>query len=120
MAKKILIGEDEKAIAKALQLKLSSSGYEVTNAYDGEQVIEFVDKDQFDLILLDLIMPKLDGFGTLEKLKEMGNKTPIIILSNLSQKEDKKKVKELGAKDFFIKSNTPLSDIVDKVKNELK
>lgn len=120
MAKKILIGEDEKAIAKALQLKLSSSGYEVKNAFDGEQVIDFVEKEQFDLILLDLIMPKLDGFGTLAKLKEKGNKTPVIILSNLSQEEDEKKAKELGAKDFFIKSNTPLSEIVDHVKAALE
>ena len=120
MAKKILIGEDEKAIARALQLKLSNSGYEVTNAFDGQEVIDFVEKEQFDLILLDLIMPKVDGFGVMTKLKEKGNTVPVIILSNLSQAEDTEKAKELGAKDFFVKSNTPLSEIVNHVQEVLK
>jgi len=119
MVKKILIGEDEKAIARALQLKLLNLGYKVKNAFNGEEVINLVKSERFDLILLDLIMPKLDGFEVLTKLKEMKNKTLVIILSNLSQEEDKQRARELGAKDFLVKSSTPLTEIVEKIKKVL-
>ena len=119
MAKKIIIAEDEKAIAKALELKLTHSGYEAKATYDGEEVLAEMEKNKYDLLLLDLILPKTDGFGVMSKLREKDNKVPIIVLSNLSQEEDTKKAKELGAKDYFVKSNTPLSDIVKYVEKVL-
>ena len=65
---KILIGEDERPIARAIQLKLTSVGYQVQVAYDGLEVMRILKADLFDLVLLDLIMPKLNGFGVLEEL----------------------------------------------------
>jgi len=118
--KKILIAEDEKPIAKAMELKLVHSGFEVQVAFDGEEALEALKKEEFDLVILDLIMPKRDGFSTLQEIKKRGIKIPVIISSNLSQEEDFKKAKELGAVDFFIKSNTPINDIVESIKKYLK
>ncbi len=113
---KILIIEDEKAIAKALELKLKKAGFDAKSVSNGKEGIDMLKEEKYDLILLDLVMPIMDGFATLEELKKMKIETPVIILSNLSQEGDEKKALELGAKDFFIKSNTSLSFIVDKVK----
>jgi len=71
------------------------------------------------LIIVDLIMPKLDGFGTLESIKKMKVKTPIIVSSNLNQDEDLKKAKELGAIDFFVKSNISITKLVENIKKIL-
>lgn len=113
---KILIAEDERAIAGALELKLKSSGFETVVAYNGQDALDFLLSDKFDLMILDLIMPKLGGFDILAKAKEKGIKTPIMVNSNLSQTKDTIKAKELGAVDFFVKSDTPLSEIVEKIK----
>lgn len=113
--KKLLLAEDERAIAKALQLKLGLSGFEVTVVNNGEDVLSAIKNQKFDLLLLDIMMPKMDGFTVMEEMKKLKNKTPVIILSNLSQEEDAKRAKELGAVDFFIKSNTPLTDIIAKI-----
>lgn len=120
MKKRVLIAEDEKPIAKALHLKLSSSDYEAVVAKNGEEALAKLKEEHFDVLLLDLMMPIVDGFMVLERLKETENSIPVIILSNLSQEEDIQKAKELGAKDFFVKSNTPISEVVDYVKNALK
>lgn len=112
---KILIAEDEKPLARALEMKLTRSGYEVTLAFNGDEALKALEKGKFALLLLDLMMPKVDGFGVLEQMRKKGNKTPAIVLTNLSQKEDEKRAKDLGAKDFFVKSNTPIADIVKMV-----
>lgn len=117
--KKILIAEDEKPMARALELKLTHEGYDVVAVSNGGAALEAVDQGQFDIILCDLVMPKVDGFEVLEGLKERGVTAPVIILSNLSQEEDEKKAAALGAKDFYIKSNTPIADIVKHVKEAL-
>ena len=117
--KKILVGEDEKAIASALEHKLEFEGFDVVLAGDGEEVLKAIEKDKFDLLLLDLIMPKMDGFAVLKELKEKQIKLPVIITSNLGQEEDKKRVKELGVSDYLIKSNVSIMDIVLKIKEFL-
>jgi len=113
--KKLLLAEDERAIAKALQLKLSLSGFDVELVNNGEDALTAIKAKKFDLLLLDIMMPKMDGFTVMEEMKKMKNKTPVIILSNLSQEEDAKRAQELGAIDFFIKSNTPLTEIISKI-----
>ena len=118
--KKILIIEDEKPIARVLSLKLTREGFETKMANDGEEGMNIVEKESFDLILLDLVMPKMDGFSTLKALNEKKIKTPVIVLSNLSQEDDEKKARELGAKDFFVKSNTPISGVVEMASKILK
>jgi len=120
IAQKILIIEDEKTLSKALELKLSLSGFAVTTALNGEDGVALLLKESFSLILLDLIMPKMDGFAVLTILKEHNIETPVIILSNLSQESDMRRTEELGAKEFFIKSNTPIMTIVERVIEILK
>jgi len=119
-SKKILVTEDERPMAHALALKLGRAGFQVANAYNGEECLDFLKKEKFDLILLDVIMPKMDGFKVLEKMKEISDKTPVMMLSNLSQQDDEKKARDLGAIDFFIKSNTPIINIINKVKEFCK
>ena len=115
--KKILVCEDEQPIAKALVLKLNHEGFEAEAAHDGEEAIKILGEKKFDLILLDLIMPRIDGFGVLAKIKEMNISTPVIVTSNLGQEEDLKRAKEMGAINYFIKSNTSLQEIVDNIKS---
>ena len=117
--KRILIAEDEKPMAKALGLKLRSAGFEATLVYDGEAAISSVRESPFDLIILDLVMPKKDGFFVLAELKKLKIAVPVIVSSNLSQEEDIKRARELGARDYFIKSDTTLATVVEKVKQAL-
>ena len=117
--KKILIVEDEKPLSHALELKLTHCDFQVKSAGNGQEAMHFLENEQFDLVLLDLVMPLMDGFAFLAKLQEKKNPVQVIVLSNLSQEEDVKKAKELGAKDFFVKSNTPLIVIVDHIKKLL-
>ena len=117
---RILIAEDERAIASALDLKLKHEGFETKVVFNGIDAVELIKEEKFDLLILDLIMPQLDGFGVLESLKEKGVKMPIIVASNLSQAEDINKAKDLGASDFFVKSDTPVAEIVEKIKKYFK
>lgn len=116
---KILIAEDEKPLAKALGLKLTKAGFAVTEASDGQEALDKVATTTFDLILLDLVMPKVDGFHFLAEVQKKGIKTPVIVLSNLGQNEDIKKATELGAVGFFVKASTPLAKILELVKSKL-
>lgn len=116
---KVLIAEDEKPIAKALALKLSREGMDVTVVGNGAEALKELETSEFSVLLCDLVMPQVDGFAVLEQMKAKSIATPVVILSNLSQEEDRKKSLALGAKDFFIKSNTPIADIVAYVKKLL-
>lgn len=118
--KKILVVEDEKPMARALELKLTHEGFEVKTAFNGEMGLEILEKENFDLLILDLMMPKVDGFMFLQKLQEQGKNIPAIVLSNLSQEEDEAKARALGAKGFYVKSNTPIGDIVRHVEDMLQ
>jgi DNA-binding response OmpR family regulator len=120
MAKNILIAEDEKPMAKALELKLTKEGFNVSVAYDGEEALNLIAKKKFDLMLLDIMMPKVDGFSVLTKLNEEKLKLPVIVSSNLSQVEDIERAKSLGAVDFLVKSNVTLAEIIQKIKAILK
>ncbi|MBI2033809.1 MAG: response regulator [Candidatus Liptonbacteria bacterium] len=117
--KKILIVEDEKPAAKAFGLKLGRAGFESEVAFDGVDALAILAKKNFDLILLDLVMPRMDGFEFLAELKNRNIKTPVIVTSSLSQEEDAKRAKDLGAIDYFVKSDTPIADIVEHVKKVL-
>ena len=118
--KRILIVEDEQAIANAMRLKFEHGGLDATIAGNGQEALDILKKEKFDLILLDLVMPVMDGFTTLEALKKQGNKTPVIVTSNLSQTEDQDKAKKLGAVDYFVKSNTPITDVLAFVLKKTK
>jgi DNA-binding response OmpR family regulator len=117
--KKILIADDEKALAKALQLKLNHSGFETSTAFDGAEALEMLKKESFDLLLLDLVMPKMDGFQVLEEIAKLSKKPKVIVTSNLGQEEDAEKAKSKGAIHFFVKSDTPITEIVEYVRSAL-
>lgn len=118
--KKILIVDDEKPMARALQLKLDHNGFETKVVYQGTEALRELEKEKFHLVVLDLMMPNLDGFGVLKELQKRGSTVPVVVTSNLSQSEDEKRALALGAQQYFVKSNTPLSKIVDYVKKILK
>ncbi len=116
----ILVAEDEPAIAKALELKLTHAGYQVTLAPDGAAALAAIKDGSFDMLLLDLIMPKTDGFGVLETLQGKKSKLPVIVLTNLGQEEDLERAKKLGASDYFVKADTPIAEVVSHVEGKLK
>lgn len=115
--KKILLAEDEKMIADMYSTKFTLEGYEVVTAHDGVQALAMAKSENPDIILLDIIMPKLDGFAALKSIREDAalKSTPVILLTNLGQEDDIKKGKELGADDYFVKANHPPQEIVEKV-----
>lgn len=117
--KKILIIEDEKPLSHALALKLSHEGFDVVATESGAQGLEYLDKQVFDLVLTDLIIPGVDGFKILETMKEKNITTPVIVITNLNQEEDKSRVFALGASAFFVKSNSTISEIVANAKNKI-
>lgn len=119
--KKILIAEDEKPMANALELKLKNAGFDVTVAFNGKEAMKAINTSSFDLILLDLIMPRIDGFALLSRIKPRpGSSKPyIIVLSNLSQDEDVERGRRAGANEYFIKSNTSLKTITEHIKTVL-
>lgn len=121
--KTILIAEDDDFLAKAYQIKLTNLGYKVVIVSNGEEVLSYLKENPPpNLIILDLIMPQKDGFETLAELKkeERFKKIPVIIVSNLGQEDDIKKVKDLGALDFLVKSSFSLSEIAKKIEGFLK
>ncbi len=117
MAKKILIIEDESALQKTLGEILSQQGYEVLSALDGEIGLKLVQSKKPDLILLDLILPKIHGFDVLKKIKDNPEtkEIPVIVLTNLESIEDIKKAIELGATTYLVKANYSLKELTIKV-----
>jgi DNA-binding response OmpR family regulator len=118
--KKILIIEDETSLTKILADELIAAGFDVSTVFDGRRALQTLKIEHFDLILLDLILPNVDGFEILAETKKMKIKAPIIVLSNLGQKEDIQKSMDLGATEYFVKSNVTVSSIVDFVTKFLK
>jgi len=122
MKKKILIIEDDEFLRMLIAKKFIGEEFEVVRAIDGRDGLEKIEKEKPDLVLLDLVLPGMDGFEVLEKIKNgpMGASTPVIVLSNLGQQKDIDKAKELGAIDYLIKSNFDSIEIVEKVRKIFK
>ena len=118
--KKILIVEDERPMANILSMKLKSQGLAADTVYNGEEGLEAIGKEDYDLILLDLVMPKTDGFDFLEKVKSLKLNIPIVVITNLSQDSDKKRALELGASKYLIKTEVNLMQILDTAKGFLE
>lgn len=116
---RLLIVEDEKNASKALERKFSNSGFDVTVAMNGEEALDHLNKGTFDAILLDLLLPKIDGYEVLKELQTRNSKIPIIVLTNLGADSDIEKSKELGAREHYVKSMTPMKLIVARMKEIL-
>jgi DNA-binding response OmpR family regulator len=121
MPKKILLVEDELALRKTFSEVLEQEGYQVFSAIDGEEGLKLAQKEKPDLILLDLVLPKLYGFDVLRMLKESPETKDIsvIILTNLESTGDIEKAVELGATTYLVKANYSLESILEKVKEAL-
>jgi DNA-binding response OmpR family regulator len=118
---KLLVVEDDEFLQKILVTKFTREGFDVASASDGEQALKEVNDGAPQLILLDLILPKMTGFDVLAeiRMKESTKGLPVIILSNLGQEEDIRRAKELGALDFLVKADISVNDVVRKVKEIL-
>jgi len=120
--KTILVAEDDKFIAHAYRNALKLDGYEVEWASDGQEALAIFKKRRPDLILMDLVMPVLDGFTTLKHLRHQagGRNVPVIILSNLGQDSDIKQCRKYGIADYLVKSNVSMSEVLQAIKKVLK
>jgi len=120
-SKKILLIEDDKSLLSLLTDALKQENFLVLMATDGEEGLRVALEERPDLILLDLILPRLDGLTMLKRLRDtdQGKDVPVIVLSNLSDAEEVSKAMESGAYDFLVKSDWKMEDVVEKVKRRL-
>lgn len=117
-ATKILVVEDEEILLIALSEELKQEGFEVVGAKDGVEGVEKSVTEKPDLILLDLVMPRLDGLGALKQMKEnvLTKDIPVVILTNLSDYDKVSAALSLGAMDYLVKANYRLEELIDKIK----
>jgi DNA-binding response OmpR family regulator len=124
--RKILLVEDDLFLIDIYQKKLKDSGFEVEVANDGEKALEFLKGNEFDLMLLDIVLPRIDGWKILEEVGKIKKerkgleKMKIVIWSNLGEKEDIKKGFSLGATSYLIKANFTPSEVVKEIEKLLK
>ena len=120
--KTVLIVEDDEILLRALYLLFHDGNYTIASASDGETALKMTERLKPDIVVLDLLMPKMNGFDYLRNIKANANlkNIPIIVLSNLGDKDDIEKAKNLGADDYFIKADTNLATLFDKVKKKLE
>lgn len=121
--KKVLIVEDDPHIARIYDIKFKKSQFETLTAADGEEALAMVIEKKPEVMLLDLMLPKLDGFGVLNQLKKKATlmkKMSIIVLSNLGQQVDIDRAKSLGAKEYLVKADHSIQEVVDTVMKYLK
>ena len=115
--KKILIVEDDFPMAHILKLKLAEMGFHVDHAPDGEQAMDYIGKNPYDIILLDLRLPKKNGFEIIREIRAnpQWKHLKIFVLSNLGEKEDLDRAVELGADGYFIKADTNIHSLLKKI-----
>ena len=120
--KRVLIIEDDALLASVLMKGMQTAGFEVMNVTDGSKALEVTKKYIPQIILLDLILPGLDGFEVLKSLKADGDlrEIPVFVLSNLAGASDVKSAKVLGAEEYFIKARSEMEKIIKSVKNRLE
>jgi len=118
---KILVVEDDRFLRELIVKKLNQEGFETETAVDGEEGLSKIKEIKPDLVLLDLILPTIDGFEVLRKLKEedLVPSLPVIILSNLGQREDIERGLSLGATDYLVKAHFTPDEIIQKIKSIL-
>ena len=114
--KKILVVEDNRPLSNAMKIQLDGAGFDVKQAYDGKEALEKVDKDFFDLLIVDLIMPEVDGFIFISEVKKRDIKTPIMVVSNVSGEESADRKIKTMVDTYLIKSDISLEDVVTNAK----
>lgn len=118
MAKKILIVDDDSMISDMYLMKFAEAGFDASTASDGKTALEKIESEKPDAVLLDIVMPQMDGFDVLKELGKRGilQNTKVFLLSNVGQKEDVEKGLSLGATEYIIKANFTPSEVLDKIK----
>jgi DNA-binding response OmpR family regulator len=118
MTKKILVIEDDKFLLKIINKKLSTEDYQLIQAMNGEEGLRAAREKKPDLILLDLVLPEMDGFEVLKRLKDNPtcSNIPVIVLSNLGEREKIDKGLKLGAADYLVKADLNPGEIVNRIK----
>jgi DNA-binding response OmpR family regulator len=118
---KIVVADDDRMFRKAAETTLRREGYAVVTASDGEEALQLIRSERPDIIVLDLIMPKLQGFDVLQVLKQdsVTATIPVIVLSSLTQEQDKQEALDLGAAAYFNKATFSLSELVKQVESTL-
>ena len=113
----ILVAEDDQLISGSLCEGLKTAGHTPAPVYDGEAAVEYAKQNHPDLILLDIMMPKLDGVGALWEIKADPtlNKTPVIVLTNMGDADTISKIIEAGAADYLLKSDQSIDQVIKKV-----
>lgn len=120
---KILLIEDDEILRDLCVTKLQKEDYQVITAIEGQEGLSKIKEEKPDLVLLDIILPGIDGFEILKRVQKTGGyltKIPIILLTNLGQEKDIEKGKELGARDYLVKANLTTEQIIEKIKQYLK
>lgn len=117
--KTILIIEDDDFVVKAYKVKFEKEGFNVAVALDGNEALAYLKKEPADLIILDLMLPEINGFDVLATIRknEKWKKVPVIVMSNLGQEQDIKRCQALGISDYIVKSDIKISEVVEKVKS---
>lgn len=120
--KKILIIEDDEHVSRVYEMKFLKEGYTTVLIASGEEATERVIEERPDLIILDLMVPKKDGFAILEEIKKNPDTAniPVLVLSNLGGKIDQDRAIMLGANEYMIKVNHSMQEVIDRAKNYLK
>ncbi len=113
---KILFVEDEKVLRDTLQESLVANKFEVQIATNGEEASELINKNKYDLVLLDVILPKKNGFEVLSEMKDLNRTTPVILLTNLSGSINVQKALDLGIHNYLVKSEYRLDEIIDRIR----
>lgn len=119
---RIVLIEDDETLVQTLAEVLRGAGYVVDVGKDGREGLDRVEEREPDLILLDIIMPKVDGFEVLQKLKHRGitERVPVIVFTNLGQEEDRNECMKLGARDYIVKASMDIDEVLNMVKRELE
>ncbi len=117
-AKKVMIIDDDKFLSSLIKARLEKEGLVVLQSFDGEKAVEMLRTEHPNLIILDLIMPKVNGFEVLQTISitPQLEGVPIIIVSNLAQDSDVQKAKELGAKEYFVKVKISIDELLQKIR----
>ncbi|MEI7765699.1 MAG: response regulator [bacterium] len=121
-SKKVLIVEDDIHVSKVFQVQVEKAGFVAIVSEDGEEALRVLEAEKPDLVILDLMIPKKDGFEVLEEARKMPEfqKIPIVVISNLGQDTDKARALGLGATEYLVKVDFSIQEIINKIKDYLK
>ena len=121
-AKKVMLIEDDRFLSSLVKARLEKDGLTVIQSFDGDDAIRRLPEERPDLVILDLVMPKTNGFEVLKAISLMPglDRTPVVIVSNLAQDSDIEKAQQLGAKAYFVKVKISIDDLIGKIEDLVK